>query len=236
MKIKKDISYLRTFRILSIFLLTPILIIANGCAGTMRGFVREGCKPVVFQFVDNGYDGGNLSATLYDGENYKGEYKYTTSSTVGFGFSPGYNYSGNYNQFGITSVYASTTYSSFVQAKLGGSKGHLMECQFVKRYPGESLVFGGNGLCRTSDRKIIDIMWIGKSVTQLQENEVVINNENSVRILDNDTIFYIPTGTKWMGDAVLHAEELPGGHPLSGEKRKYWKLKINSYIGCEIIK
>ena len=78
---------------------------------------------------------------------------------------------------------------------------------------------------------------MGKSVVQLQENEVVINNKNSVRILDKGTIFYIPTGTKWMGDAVFHIEEAdPRGYPSSGEKREYWKLKINSYVGCEIIK
>lgn len=224
-------------RALSIFFLTLILIIANSCAGTMRGFVREGCKPVVFQFVDNGYDGGDLSVTIHDGEMYKGEYKYNTSSTVGFAYGAGYNFSKNYNQFGILSAYASTTDSGLVQARLGGSKGHLMECQFVKRYQQESLALGGNGLCRTSDGKIIDIMWIGNSVAELQENEVVINNQNSIQILDDGTIFYIPTATKWIGDAVFHEEEPhPAASPSSEAKKKYWKLRIDGYVGCEILK
>ena len=236
MKPQKATFYLRKFRNLSLLCVVSVVVTAIGCAGTMRGFIREGCDPVEFQFTDNGYDGGDLVVTLPDGENYKGSYKYNMSTTYGYGYGTGYTYSGSYTPFGITSIYASTTDAGLVEAKLGGSKGHLMECQFIKQYQGESLATGGNGLCKTSNGHVIDVMWIGTSVSKLQKNEVLVSNENSVRLLENGIIFYIPTATKWEGDAVYHVEETKPGEPQNIGPQKYWKLKITGYVGHEVIK
>ena len=230
---------MRGFRFISLIVSTTIIAGVFGCSGTMKGFVRQGCEPVEFQFSEDGFGGGKLSATTPDGETYTGELNFHHSTAYGFG--SGYTY-GAYNAFGLTSTYSTstiitTTYSELVDAKLGGSEGHLMECQFIMKYPDSGLISGGNGLCKTSSGYVIDIMYIGTPKSKLGKNELIINSNGSIRVLDEGTIFYIPTGTIWNGEANYHVEKTnPEGKAYTETVRKYWKVKITGFVRQETIR
>ena len=139
-------------KILSVLCAVAIL---GGCAGSMEGVVRETGQPMQFQY-EQGMSSDSITAVLGD-ETFKGKAVMdgaTTSVGTGFGSTQF-----GYNTVSSTVTVVDSTYTGNFVAVLFGSKGSTMNCQL--RYADSSgfTSFGGVGVCKHSDGRVIDVVW-----------------------------------------------------------------------------
>lgn len=145
--------------------------------GIMAGRLEEPGKPplpVTFTFDSDTYshEGGNLHATLPDGERFYGNYLRISNGTEtrwiepiytgfgqpvweGVGFGPGgaWEYAGA----GAPLVDFQKHYTGQVLASLGGNRGTQMRCRFHLVDPQQGLLGGGTGECQVSNGATIQV-------------------------------------------------------------------------------
>ena len=138
------------------FILLLSIGLLAACSGTMKGMVQQGGESVNFQFEETGFGHGKLTATLPDGETFKGKFADEASS----GFVTGFDTEGP----GATIVHreafeAVESYSGNIEAILFGNKGHTMRCKFRAGNSFRGLPSGGEGRCQVSDGRVIDVQF-----------------------------------------------------------------------------
>ena len=138
------------------FILLLSIGLLAACSGTMKGMVQQGDGSVNFQFEDTGIGHGKLSATISDGETFKGRFADEASS----GYVTGFDTEGR----GAIIVHpeefeAVESYSGNIEAILFGNKGHTMRCKFRANNSLLGLPSGGEGRCEVSDGRVIDVQF-----------------------------------------------------------------------------
>jgi hypothetical protein len=122
------------------FVLLMSAVLISGCTLAASGLVR-GQGDRVTALFQPGLDGSDAQITLPDGETFRGK-MVPTGSSAGF-----------LQQVAPTSPFGDIRYLSDLTSggMLLGDRGHRMWCSF------QSVGFGGEGICDTSDGRIIDI-------------------------------------------------------------------------------
>ena len=135
------------------FILLLFIVLLAACSGTMKGMVQQGGESVNFQFEETGIGHGKLTATLSDGETFKGRFAEESSS----GFVTGFDTSGTIVR--KEAFEAVESYSGNIEAILFGNKGHTMRCKFRADNSLMGLPSGGEGRCQVSDGRVIDVQF-----------------------------------------------------------------------------
>ncbi len=128
----------------------------SGCAGSMRGMIRQDGHAVNIQFDDTGFGYGKLSATLPDGEIFEGKFVEESSTGLVTGFGTA--------KSGVSTAHGTTFavvegYSGNIEGVLFGNKGHTMKCHFRAVDSSMGLPSGGVGMCEVSDGRVIDVQF-----------------------------------------------------------------------------
>lgn len=132
-------------------LATILLIVQLGCAGSMKGVVRQDAKRVEFAYTDSRVGAGILQAVLPGGERFEGKIVRIGSTDVQSGTAV----SGS----GSTDFEDVKLFDGNAEATLSGDKGNTMKCRFNLTDSIIGLSSGGFGLCQVSDGRVIDIFF-----------------------------------------------------------------------------
>jgi hypothetical protein len=142
----------------------PLLVVlATGCTtmGTGFGSTASGKDPVNFSWKSSDSVSGTMSASVSDGNSYKGQFFQITNDTtvdnlgpLWGGWGPGWRRGGwEYWDAGPEFV---THYTGKVVANLSVSDGKHMRCTFHLVHPSDGMAGGGTGQCQMPDGKTID--------------------------------------------------------------------------------
>ena len=133
--------------VLAILLLTVLV----GCAGSMKGVVRQDAKRVEFSYTDSRVGVGILQAILPGGERFEGKIVRIGSSDDQSDTAISGSESADFTDVKLLDGNA--------EATLLGNKGNLMKCRFDLADSIIGLSSGGFGLCQVSDGRVIDIFF-----------------------------------------------------------------------------
>jgi len=123
-----------------------------GCAGTMKGIIRQGGIDLPFSYSQAFSGPDTLQTVLPDGERFSGEVvEYGSGAmhtaqagSTGSGASP--------NRFDAVEEFKGNK-----EAVLHGDKGHTMRCRFKVMDIITGFATGGYGICQISDGRVIDL-------------------------------------------------------------------------------
>jgi hypothetical protein len=133
--------------ILTILLLTVQL----GCAGSMKGVVRQDAKRVEFSYTDSRVGAGTLQAILPGGERFEGKIV-----RIGSTDDQSVSADSGSESMDFTDV---NLLDGNAEATLFGNKGNIMKCRFDLADSIIGITSGGFGLCQVSDGRVIDIFF-----------------------------------------------------------------------------
>jgi len=134
------------------FILAIILLIVQlGCAGSMKGVVRQDAKRVEFAYTDSRLGAGSLQTVLPGGERFEGKIIRIGWTDV----QPDTAVSGSES----TDFDDVKLFDGNAEATLTGDKGNIMKCRFKLTDSIVGLSSGGFGLCQVSDGRVIDIFF-----------------------------------------------------------------------------
>ena len=133
--------------VLAILLLTVQL----GCAGSMKGVVRQDAKRVEFSYTDSRVGVGSLQALLPGGERFEGKIV-----RIGSADDPSDTAISGSESADFTDV---KLLDGNAEATLFGNKGNIMKCRFDLADSIIGITSGGFGLCQVSDGRVIDIFF-----------------------------------------------------------------------------
>jgi hypothetical protein len=134
------------------FILVAVLLAVQlGCAGSMKGVVRQDAKRIELTYTDSRLEKASLQTVLPGGERFEGK-------IVRIGW------------MGVQSDTAVSAGESMVfedvqlfdgnaEATLSGNKGNIMKCRFNLADSIIGLSSGGFGICQTTDGRVIDIFF-----------------------------------------------------------------------------
>jgi hypothetical protein len=132
-------------------LVAAFLIVQLGCAGSMKGVVRQDAKRIEMSYTDSRLESADLQTVLSGGERFEG--KIFRIGWMGAQSDP------------AVSDNESTVFEDVqlfegnAEATLTGNKGNLMKCRFKVADSVIGLSSGGFGLCQVSDGRVIDIFF-----------------------------------------------------------------------------
>jgi hypothetical protein len=133
--------------VLAILLLTVLV----GCAGSMKGVVRQDAKRVEFSYTDSRVGVGSLQALLPGGERFEGKIVRIGSMDEQSDTAISGSGSADFEDIKLFDGNAEST--------LFGNKGNIMKCRFDLADSIIGLSSGGFGLCQVSDGRVIDIFF-----------------------------------------------------------------------------
>ena len=134
------------------FILVAILLTVQlGCAGSMKGVVRQDAKRIELAYTDSRLEKAILQTVLPGGERFEGKIV-----RIGWmGAQPDPAVSDNES----TDFEDVQLFEGNAEATLTGNKGNLMKCRFKLADSIIGLSSGGFGLCQVSDGRVIDIFF-----------------------------------------------------------------------------
>jgi len=134
------------------FILVAILLTVQlGCAGSMKGVVRQDAKRIEMTYTDSRLEKASLQTVLPGGERFEG--KIVRIGWMGAQSDPAVsdNESTDFEDVQL--------FEGNAEATLTGNKGNLMKCRFKLADSIIGLSSGGFGLCQVSDGRVIDIFF-----------------------------------------------------------------------------
>jgi len=134
------------------FILVAILLTVQlGCAGSMKGVVRQDAKRIELTYTDSRLGKARLQTVLPGGERFEG--KIVRIGWMGAQSDPAVsdNESTDFEDVQL--------FEGNAEATLTGNKGNLMKCRFKLADSIIGLSSGGFGLCQVSDGRVIDIFF-----------------------------------------------------------------------------
>ena len=134
------------------FILVAILLTVQlGCAGSMKGVVRQDAKRIELTYTDSRLEKASLQTVLPGGERFEG--KIVRIGWMGAQSDPAVsdNESTDFEDVQL--------FEGNAEATLTGNKGNLMKCRFKLADSIIGLSSGGFGLCQVSDGRVIDIFF-----------------------------------------------------------------------------
>lgn len=134
------------------FILVAILLTVQlGCAGSMKGVVRQDAKRIELAYTDSRLEKAILQTVLPGGERFEG--KIVRIGWMGAQSDPAVsdNESTDFEDVQL--------FEGNAEATLTGNKGNLMKCRFKLADSIIGLSSGGFGLCQVSDGRVIDIFF-----------------------------------------------------------------------------
>lgn len=128
-----------------------LLIVQQGCAGSMKGVVRRDARRIEITYTDSRLGKGSLQTVLPGGERFEGTIVKIGSADV---------------QSGTAAAGSESTFFEDVQifegnaeATLSGNKGNIMKCRFNLTDSIIGLRSGGFGICQVTDGRAIDVFF-----------------------------------------------------------------------------
>jgi hypothetical protein len=135
-----------------------VIAVAVGCATTTSGSgsTMSGPDPVKFSWTSSGNVSGSMTATLANGEIFRGQFFQATSSkTDDLGpQGPRWHREGDYD-WGPT-LESVPYYTGRVVATLSRPNGARMRCRFELIRPADGMAGGARGECQLPDGRNID--------------------------------------------------------------------------------
>lgn len=134
------------------FILVAILLTVQlGCAGSMKGVVRQDAKRIELTYTDSRLEKASLQTVLPGGERFEG--KIVRIGWMGTQSDPAVsdNESTDFEDVQL--------FEGNAEATLTGNKGNLMKCRFKLADSIIGLSSGGFGICQVSDGRVIDIFF-----------------------------------------------------------------------------
>ena len=132
-------------------LATILLIVQLGCAGSMKGVVRQDAKRVEFSYTDSRVGKGSLQALLPGGERFEGNIVRIGSADDQSDTAISGSESADFEDVKL--------FDGDAEATLFGNKGNIMKCRFDLADSIIGLSSGGFGFCQVSDGRVIDIFF-----------------------------------------------------------------------------
>ena len=134
------------------FILVAILLTVQlGCAGSMKGVVRQDAKRIEVTYTDSRLEKASLQTVLSGGERFEG--KIVRIGWMGTQSDPAVSDNES------TAFEDVQLFEGNAEATLTGNKGNLMKCRFKLADSIIGLSSGGFGLCQVSDGRVIDIFF-----------------------------------------------------------------------------
>ena len=135
-----------------LFVLISILVVVLfGCAGSMKGVVRRDAKRIEFTYTDSRLGRGSLKTVLTSGERFEGKVVRIGSADVQTDTAASESESADFEEVKL--------FDGNAEAALSGNKGSIMKCRFNLADSIIGLSSGGFGLCQVSDGRVIDIFF-----------------------------------------------------------------------------
>ena len=132
-------------------LVTILLLVQLGCAGSMKGVVRQDAKRVEFSYTDSRVGMGSLQALLPGGERFEGKIVRIGSTDDQSDTAVSGSESADFEDVKL--------FDGNAEATLSGDKGNTMKCRFNLADSIIGLSSGGFGFCQVSDGRVIDIFF-----------------------------------------------------------------------------
>ncbi len=128
-----------------------LLVVQQGCTGSMKGVVRQDAKRIALAYTDARVGKGVVQTTLPDGETFEGK-------LVRMGVDD--------PQAGAAAVGPAPAdfqdvneFEGNAQATLYGNRGNIMKCRFHVTDSILGLSGGGYGICQDTAGRVIDIFF-----------------------------------------------------------------------------
>ncbi len=145
-------------------LLIGCLMLGTGCATTGLGvgeleYHGLTTEPVAFKWLERTPEGGRLEAIARDGEQFSGRFTQTVSTIERERLSRDELIPWGWEGWGMSQPLLVTdfvkVYTGRVLARLKGSLGHELRCQFTLRDPDVGMNGGARGQCQRSDGEVL---------------------------------------------------------------------------------
>ena len=134
------------------FILVAVLLAVQlGCAGSMKGVVRQDAKRIELTYTDSRLEKASLQTVLPGGERFEGKIVRIGSTD----FQSDTAVSGSRS----TDFEDVKLFDGNAEATLSGDRGNTMKCRFNLADSIIGLSSGGFGLCQVSDGRVIDIFF-----------------------------------------------------------------------------
>ena len=134
------------------FILVAVLLTVQlGCAGSMKGVVRQDAKRIKLTYTDSRLGKGNVETVLPGGERFEGKIVRMGSADVQSDSDVAGNESTAFEDVQI--------FDGNAKATLSGNKGNIMKCRFNLADSIIGLSSGGFGICQVTDGRVIDIFF-----------------------------------------------------------------------------
>ena len=134
-----------------VLLVVALLAVQLGCAGSMKGVVRQDAKRIEMTYTDSRLESARLQTVLSGGERFEG--KIARIGWMGAQSDPAVS-DNESTVFDDVQLFEGNA-----EATLTGNKGNLMKCRFKVADSVIGLSSGGFGLCEVSDGRVIDIFF-----------------------------------------------------------------------------
>lgn len=132
-------------------LVAIILIVQQGCAGSMKGVIRRDAKRIEVTYTDSRIGTANLQTVLPDGERFEGKLVRIGAADS----QPDTATTGSESaDFGEVKLFDGNA-----EATLHGDRGNVMKCRFHITDFIIGLSSGGFGICQDSRGRVIDIFF-----------------------------------------------------------------------------
>ena len=128
-----------------------LLIVQLGCAGSMKGVVRQDAKRIELTYTDSRLGKGNVQTVLPGGERFEGKIVKIGAADDQSDTAISGSESADFEDVKL--------FDGNAEATLSGSKGNIMKCRFNLADSIIGLSSGGFGLCQVSDGRVIDIFF-----------------------------------------------------------------------------
>ena len=128
-----------------------LLIVLTGCAGSMKGVVRQDARRIEVTYTDGRIGKGVLQTVLPDGERFEGRIVKIGATEIQTGSAVTDNGSANFEDVNL--------FDGNAEATLTGNKGNIMKCRFNLADSIIGLSSGGFGICQDSRGRVVDIFF-----------------------------------------------------------------------------
>ena len=128
-----------------------LLTVQLGCAGSMKGVVRQDAKRIELTYTDSRLGKARLQTVLPGGERFEGK-------IVRIGWM------GDQSDTAVSDSESTVfedvqLFDGNAEATLAGNKGNIMKCRFNLADSIIGLSSGGFGMCQVTDGRVIDIFF-----------------------------------------------------------------------------
>lgn len=133
------------------FLVAAVIIVLQGCAGSMKGVIRSDAKRIELTYTDSRIGTANLQTILPDGERFEGK-----TERIGAVDTPSDTTTGGSGSADFGDV---NLFDGNAKATLLGDRGNVMKCRFHIADFIIGLSSGGFGICQDTRGRVIDIFF-----------------------------------------------------------------------------